>query len=327
LNAKKSALLSWGTLILFLISMGSSRAPASAPSVRINAGATSSFEEANGSTWLPDQSFTGGATYANSNPIAGTSYPEVYGTERYGRAHSSFGYKVHLANGNYNVSLDFAETYVSGPGRRIFSVSINGTQVLTNFDIYAAAGGMNIAVQKIFPVTVTDGTLRVNFIPGFVENPKINGIEVVQSSGSGSGGSRALEITMSQVPSGILSKSYSATLSASGGTTPYPWSLSSGSLPIGLTLSSAGTISGTPTSAGSFPFTVQVTDAASRSASANLSINIANPVPSVVITSPATGATLSGTVTVSGTASDSVSLASVQVSVDHGASSKCLWNL
>jgi hypothetical protein len=90
LNAKKSALLSWGTLILFLISMGSSRAPASAPSVRINAGATSSFADANRSTWLPDQYFTGGATYANSN-------------------------KVPLANGNYNVSLDFAETYVSGP--------------------------------------------------------------------------------------------------------------------------------------------------------------------------------------------------------------------
>src|SRR5206468_11140829 len=96
----------------------------------------------------------------------------------------------------------------------------------------------------------------------------------------------ALQITTSQLPSGILSKSYGATLSASGGTTPYAWSLASGSLPAGLTLSSAGTISGTPTSAGSFPFTVQVTDTASHSASANLSVNVGNPVVSVAIASP-----------------------------------------
>jgi len=217
------------------------------------------------------------------------------------------------------VTLDFAETYVTAAGQRIFSVSINGTQVLTNFDIYAAAGGMNIAVQRTFPVTVTNGTLSVNFIPGAVENPKINGMEVVESSGSGSGGTSALQITTSQLPSGILSKSYGATLSASGGTTPYAWSLASGSLPAGLTLSSAGTISGTPTSAGSFPFTVQVTDTASHSASANLSVNVGNPVVSVAIASPANNATVSGSVTVSGTASDTVSVSSVQVSVDNGA--------
>ena len=234
-------------------------------------------------------------------------------------AHASFGYSIPLADGNYNVTLDFAETYVTAAGQRIFSVSINGTQVLTNFDIYAAAGGMNIAVQRTFPVTVTNGTLSVNFIPGAVENPKINGMEVVESSGSGSGGTSALQITTSQLPSGILSKSYGATLSASGGTTPYAWSLASGSLPAGLTLSSAGTISGTPTSAGSFPFTVQVTDTASHSASANLSVNVGNPVVSVAIASPANNATVSGSVTVSGTASDTVSVSSVQVSVDNGA--------
>jgi len=82
--------------------------------------------------------------HANSNSVSGTSYPQVYGTERYGNAHASFGYSIPLADGNYNVTLDFAETYVTAAGQRIFSVSINGTQVLTNFDICAAAGGMNI---------------------------------------------------------------------------------------------------------------------------------------------------------------------------------------
>jgi Bacterial Ig domain/Putative Ig domain/Immunoglobulin domain/Right handed beta helix region len=131
--------------------------------------------------------------------------------------------------------------------------------------------------------------------------------------------SATLQVTTTQLAGATLSGAYSATLSASGGTTPYAWSLASGSLPTGLTLSSAGTISGTPTSAGSFPFTVQVTDTASHSASANLSVNVGNPVVSVAIASPANNATVSGSVTVSGTASDTVSVSSVQVSVDNGA--------
>lgn len=131
--------------------------------------------------------------------------------------------------------------------------------------------------------------------------------------------SATLQVTTTQLAGATLSGAYSAALSASGGTAPYTWSLASGSLPTGLALSSSGTISGTPTSPGSFPFTVQVTDAASHSASANLSINVANPVVSVAISSPANNSTVSGAISVSGTASDSVSISSVQVSVDNGA--------
>jgi hypothetical protein len=50
-------------------------------------------------------------------------------------------------------------------------------------------------------------------------------------------------------------------LAATGGTTPYTWSLSSGTLPAGLTLSAAGVISGTPTTPGTYTITVKVTDA------------------------------------------------------------------
>ena len=58
---------------------------------------------------------------------------------------------------------------------------------------------------------------------------------------------------------------YSASLVATGGVTPYTWSISSGSLPSGLSLnSSAGVISGTPATAGSSGFTMQVRDAASQ---------------------------------------------------------------
>jgi len=128
----------------------------------------------------------------------------------------------------------------------------------------------------------------------------------------------ALQISTAQLSGGFVSGGYSATLAATGGSTPYAWSLASGSLPNGLTLSSAGVLSGTPSLAGSFSFSIQVKDASSATASRNFSINIASPSPSVTISSPASGSSVSGTISVSGTASDSVSITSVQVSVDGG---------
>ena len=90
--------------------------------------------------------------------------------------------------------------------------------------------------------------------------------------------SPALAITTSTLPGGQVGVTYSQTLQASGGTAPYTWSISAGSLPQGLILS-AGQISGTPTAAGNASFTVKVTDTGSASATKALSINIAaNPV-------------------------------------------------
>jgi len=70
----------------------------------------------------------------------------------------------------------------------------------------------------------------------------------------------------SPLPSGSTGTSYSQTLSASGGMQPYSWALASGGLPPGLTLSGGGLISGTPTSAGTFNFTVRVTDSSAATA-------------------------------------------------------------
>lgn len=61
---------------------------------------------------------------------------------------------------------------------------------------------------------------------------------------------------------------------ATGGTPPYTFAITGGSLPPGLTMSAAGLISGTPTAAGTFTFTVTVTDAAAATASVTCSIVI-----------------------------------------------------
>jgi hypothetical protein len=85
----------------------------------------------------------------------------------------------------------------------------------------------------------------------------------------------SLQITIgSTLPSGIVGTFYSALLLATGGTQPYSWSLVSGTLPPGISLSPVGVISGTPTTTGTSAFTVKVSDAASNTQTQTFSIAI-----------------------------------------------------
>jgi hypothetical protein len=71
---------------------------------------------------------------------------------------------------------------------------------------------------------------------------------------------------------------YSKTLVALGGSSPYTWSITAGSLPVGLSLVSAtGVISGTPTTAGKYDFTLQVIDSSGVTATKDLSISAVVP--------------------------------------------------
>lgn len=85
----------------------------------------------------------------------------------------------------------------------------------------------------------------------------------------------ALAVSTASLPSGIIGTAYSTTLVASGGLTPYSWSLTTGSLPAGLSLNStSGVISGTPTTAVTSNFTVTVSDAETPADTANASLSI-----------------------------------------------------
>jgi uncharacterized repeat protein (TIGR02543 family) len=87
-------------------------------------------------------------------------------------------------------------------------------------------------------------------------------------------------VTTTSLPPGVVATAYLQTLSASGGQAPYVWSVTSGSLPAGLSLDPAtGTISGMPTAAGSSSFTVQARDASQATASRMLTLDIASTLP------------------------------------------------
>jgi hypothetical protein len=88
---------------------------------------------------------------------------------------------------------------------------------------------------------------------------------------------QALTVTTASLGAGTTGVAYSANLTATGGATPYSWDVTSGALPTGLSLTGS-TISGTPTTPGTFDFTVRVTDATSDTATSSVSITVATPV-------------------------------------------------
>ncbi len=109
------------------------------------------------------------------------------------------------------------------------------------------------------------------------------------------------------LPGATVASAYSQTMTASGGTAPYIYSVSTGSLPAGLSLNSNGTISGTPTAGGTFNFTVTATDSSTGTGpftkSQSYSLTVATPtiaISPVFLPNATYGASYSQTVTASG---------------------------
>jgi phosphatidylinositol-3-phosphatase len=146
--------------------------PTSSSTVRVNAGGAA-YVGGDGRAWQADSGYSAGRTYVSTAPIGGTSDGALYDSERYG----TLTYTFAVVNGTYLVTLKFAELYWSAPGQRVFNVSINGQQVLTNFDILANVA-RNTAIDRSFTTSVTGGTLSIAFIT-VVDNAKIDAIEVV----------------------------------------------------------------------------------------------------------------------------------------------------
>ncbi len=89
--------------------------------------------------------------------------------------------------------------------------------------------------------------------------------------------------TTSPLQPGTLNVSYVATLGATGGTAPYSWSVTTGTLPAGLTLTASGILSGTPTAPGTSMFTVEAVDSASTPQTATAPLTLVIGVATLAI--------------------------------------------
>ncbi len=156
----------------------------------INAGGPAESNSGGGDNpFVADEDFsTGGTTYSVTNTItipasiATTAAPAaVYQSARQGTV--TYTIPGLTAGASYTVRLHFAELYFSAAGDRVFNVAINGTAVLTNFDIYATAKANFTAVVEQFTATAnSSGQILIAFTNGTVDQPMINGVEVLGSS-------------------------------------------------------------------------------------------------------------------------------------------------
>jgi hypothetical protein len=158
--------------------------------LRVNVGGDE-YKDTRGNVWKADKEFTAGS-FGNTDgdtvdrgddvKVANTDMQKVFQTERYGLSE----YKVTVpAAGKYTVALLWAETFdgISGPGERVFNVSINGKKVADKFDPTKEAGGTLKAVAKTFVVDVPDTKLIKIGFEEDAQSPMLNGLVVMAGEG------------------------------------------------------------------------------------------------------------------------------------------------
>lgn len=167
------------------------------------------------------------------------------------------------------VILPFTGITIPTTGRQAFldslkifvehSDSIGGTELLTP---------TRIVYQNGEPTGVE---FRINRFSRF----QIVRVSTATTNSGGGGGATitpALSVTTGSLPTGTAGASYSARLAVAGGTTPYSWTATG--LPAGLSMGSDGTITGTPTAAGTYSVVVTVHDNAGKSTTANFTLTV-----------------------------------------------------
>lgn len=170
------------------------------------------------------------------------------------------------------------------------NVTITGTNTAWSGDMKSAVqfSGSGITINS---ATATDAT-HISASITLAANAATGARTVTVTGASGSAtftvntASSGPTITTTSLPGGTVGTAYNQLLAATGGTSPYTWSITTGALPVGLTLNaSTGAISGTPTAVEVANFTVQVADSSAQIDTQALAITVtaAAPAPTSII--------------------------------------------
>ncbi len=145
----------------------------------INCGGAA-YTATDGTAYVADVNFNAGKTYTTSSAIAGTEDDTLYKSERW--YNGNLKYTIPVTDGDYQVTLKFAEVYFDAEGKRVFDVKVEGQQVVDNLDLVKMVG-KNAAYDVTVTATVADGNLNVELVQQ-TQNPKISAILVVSGSDS-----------------------------------------------------------------------------------------------------------------------------------------------
>ncbi|MCB1640777.1 MAG: malectin, partial [Xanthomonadales bacterium] len=140
--------------------------------IAINA-AGAEYLAVDGTDYLADTAFEGGSTQVSTRNVANTEDDTLYNSWRWG----NFAYRIPVSNGQYRVSLHFAETYNSAPGQRSFDVALQGVPILTAFDI-AAEVGLDTATVRVFETTVSNNQLLIQFSNGSAGSARVDAVRI-----------------------------------------------------------------------------------------------------------------------------------------------------
>jgi hypothetical protein len=199
------------------------------------------------------------------------------------------------ASATTQVGQSYSQTNVGSGGAPPYTYS------LAFFSQPPAGTTLNTATGTVSGTPTTAGVFGYVIQVADSEYPPQTAMNVV----SGTIAPATLVLTSTASSTTQVGQSYSQTNVGSGGTTPYTYSLSAGTLPAGTTLdTSTGTVSGTPNTTGAFNYTIEVTDSGSPAQTATQvsSGTIAGIVPTVMAVSPNGGPPAGGTsVTITGT--------------------------
>jgi uncharacterized protein YhjY with autotransporter beta-barrel domain len=171
----------------------------------------------------------------------------------------------------------FSQSFTASGGIGGYSYALGGTLptgVTLNAATGAVSGTPTATGSFAFTITATDAGSTGPGAPFTVQGSYTLNVAVP-----------TITVTPATLPNATAGAVYAATLNGSGAVAPYSFTLASGTLPTGITLSASGQLTGTPTVSGSFPFTVAVRDANGQTGVANLVMTV--NVPTLTIT-PAT---------------------------------------
>jgi hypothetical protein len=216
---------------------------------------------------------------------------------------SSMAVKV-TATSVANTAISTSSTVMVTPAPSITTTTLASVTVGTAYSATLQATGgagtltWSLASGSSLPAGLTMS--NAGAISGTPTTPGTSSftVKVTDSSGAQGGAMSAtqqlsltinpakLTVTTTSLSNGVVGTAYSASVAASGGTGTITWSVTSGSLPAGLSLSGAGGISGTPTAAGSSTFTVTATDSGTPPQTVNQQLSITiNPQLAITTTS------------------------------------------